>query len=77
MTQTTMQPPRLETLPSLGEPCDRCTAAAKLRIVLPAGGDLVFCGHHANHHADDILRNAAGIWLEDGFEWRGAARISG
>ena len=27
--------------------CDRCGAAAKLRAVLPSGGELLFCGHHA------------------------------
>ncbi len=26
--------------------CDRCSAAAKVRAVLPAGGELLFCGHH-------------------------------
>lgn len=26
--------------------CDRCGAAAKLRAVLPSGGELLFCGHH-------------------------------
>jgi hypothetical protein len=27
--------------------CDRCGAAAQLRALLPAGGELLFCGHHA------------------------------
>ncbi|MGH3432576.1 MAG: DUF7455 domain-containing protein [Thermocrispum sp.] len=30
--------------------CDRCGAAAKVRAVLPAGGELLFCGHHARQH---------------------------
>ena len=32
--------------------CDRCGAAAKVRAVLPSGGELLFCGHHARAHAD-------------------------
>ncbi len=30
--------------------CDRCGAAAKTRAVLPSGGELLFCGHHARAH---------------------------
>jgi hypothetical protein len=30
--------------------CDRCGAAAQLRAVLPSGGELHFCGHHAREH---------------------------
>jgi hypothetical protein len=31
--------------------CDRCRAAAHVRALLPAGNDLLFCGHHARQHA--------------------------
>lgn len=31
--------------------CDRCGAAAMVRVMLPTGGELLFCGHHANQHA--------------------------
>lgn len=31
---------------SAADRCDRCGAQAKIRVVL-AGGDLLFCGHHA------------------------------
>jgi hypothetical protein len=34
--------------------CDRCGAAAKVRAVLPKGGELLFCGHHARAHADKL-----------------------
>ena len=27
--------------------CDRCGAQALVRVELPSGADLVFCGHHA------------------------------
>ncbi|OZM79328.1 hypothetical protein [Pseudonocardia sp. MH-G8] len=30
--------------------CDRCTASAQVRAVLPSGGELLFCGHHARAH---------------------------
>ncbi|HEY8373282.1 MAG TPA: hypothetical protein VIL00_11105 [Pseudonocardiaceae bacterium] len=30
--------------------CDRCGAAARVRAVLPSGGELLFCGHHAREH---------------------------
>ncbi|WP_020495094.1 DUF7455 domain-containing protein [Sciscionella marina] len=36
--------------------CDRCGAAAKVRVLLPSGGELLFCGHHANEH-DAKLRS--------------------
>jgi hypothetical protein len=31
--------------------CDRCRAAARVRAVLPAGHELLFCSHHARLHA--------------------------
>jgi hypothetical protein len=31
--------------------CDRCMAAAAVRALLPAGDELLFCGHHARVHA--------------------------
>lgn len=30
--------------------CDRCSAAAQVRALLPGGGELMFCGHHARVH---------------------------
>jgi hypothetical protein len=41
--------------------CDRCGAAAKVRAVLPAGGELLFCQHHANEHMDRLKELAAVI----------------
>jgi len=76
MTQTLLPPPRLEVVPALPERCDRCGAAAKLRMTLPHGGDLVFCGHHGNRHTDDILRTATRVVVEDGYEWWGAGRTA-
>jgi hypothetical protein len=51
--------------------CDRCGAAAKLGLVLTAGGELAFCGHHANTYAETILATAESVFLESGFDWRG------
>jgi hypothetical protein len=53
------------------ERCDRCGAAAKLGLVLAGGGELTFCGHHANAYADRILQVAESVFLESGFDWQG------
>jgi ribosomal protein S14 len=34
--------------------CDRCGAQAYVRVVLPGGGDLMFCRHHARAHGDKL-----------------------
>jgi hypothetical protein len=44
--------------PAADERCDRCGAQAKVRVVLPGGGDLVFCGHHAREY-DVRIREVA------------------
>jgi len=36
---------------TVADRCDRCGAGAKVRAVLPSGGELLFCGHHARAHA--------------------------
>lgn len=38
--------------------CDRCSAQAYVRVVLPGGTDLLFCGHHWNRH-ENVLRPQA------------------
>jgi hypothetical protein len=68
---TSLLSPEITTDDSLSERCDRCTAAAKLVVHLASGGDLAFCGHHANRHAEDIVRVGERIVLEEGFEWAG------
>jgi hypothetical protein len=30
--------------------CDRCGARAYVRVVLPGGGELLFCAHHGRAH---------------------------
>jgi hypothetical protein len=55
------------------ELCDRCGVSAKLGLVLPTGGQLAFCGHHANSYAETILAMAESVFLEQGFDWIGAS----
>ncbi|MBO3740653.1 DUF7455 domain-containing protein [Actinoplanes flavus] len=67
----TLLSPAIDTVGELTERCDRCGSAAKLEVVLTSGGDLAFCGHHANRHKADITRVASKIRVEEGFEWAG------
>lgn len=69
MTNTLLPPPPVTTVAALRETCDRCGFQAKLALELTAGGELAFCGHHANQHAMDILRTAGKIYLLDDFSW--------
>lgn len=68
---TTLLTPEITTVGELTERCDRCSAAAKLEVKLAGGGELTFCGHHANRHHEDIVRVAERIVLEEGFDWAG------
>jgi hypothetical protein len=34
--------------------CDRCGAQAYLRVQLRAGGELLFCAHHAREHGEKL-----------------------
>jgi hypothetical protein len=68
---TTLLSPEITTVAALTEHCDRCGAAAKLEVTLASGGELAFCGHHANRLHADITGVAERIVLEDGFEWAG------
>jgi hypothetical protein len=39
--------------------CDRCGAQAYLRVQLQAGGELLFCAHHAREHGDKLREIAS------------------
>ncbi|WP_370289816.1 hypothetical protein [Nocardioides sp.] len=41
--------------------CDRCGAQAYLRVALTAGGELLFCAHHAREHGDALKSVAASV----------------
>lgn len=53
MTQTLTAPALSAT-----DRCDRCNAQAYVRVILPGGSDLLFCGHHWNRH-EPVLRPQA------------------
>ena len=48
---------------SAADRCDRCGAQARVRVTL-AGGDLLFCGHHAKEH-EPRLREIAIDWYDE------------
>lgn len=75
MTPTLTPPTESAAPPAASERCDRCSAAAKLRVVLAGGGDLIFCGHHANKYAEDLAKIAVDFAVEPDFTWRGSALI--
>lgn len=68
---TTLLSPEITTVDELTDRCDRCGAAAKLVVTLASGGELAFCGHHANRLHADIVRIGERVALEGGFEWAG------
>lgn len=41
--------------------CDRCNAQAYVRVVLPAGMDLLFCAHHWGTYEDALRPQAAEV----------------
>ncbi len=53
----------LAALPALTatDRCDRCGAAASVRVVLASGGELLFCGHHGRAHQSRLAELAAVI----------------
>jgi hypothetical protein len=72
MTPTLTPPPEAVAPPAAEERCDRCGAAGKLRIMLAGGGELVFCGHHANKFADELVKIAVETVCAPDFVWRGS-----
>jgi hypothetical protein len=61
----TLTPTSSPAPPSASERCDRCRARAKVRVILPGGGDLVFCAHHARTYEDRIREVAIEIVAAD------------
>jgi hypothetical protein len=49
-TAGVLTPPTLTRL----DRCDRCSAAAQLIALLPAG-ELLFCGHHAREYRTHLI----------------------
>jgi len=71
MTPTLTPPPETVAQFATDERCDRCSASAKLRVRLAEGGELVFCGHHANKYAEHLVKIAVEVAVAPEFEWRG------
>jgi hypothetical protein len=67
----TLTPSDTVAVPAADELCDRCSASGKLRIMIVGGGDLVFCGHHANKYAEDLAKIAVQVASDPDFSWRG------
>ena len=44
--------------------CDRCSAAAQLIALLPAG-ELLFCGHHARQYRTNLIDIGARLLIPD------------
>jgi hypothetical protein len=72
MTNSVVSDTTVTVAAEITERCDRCGAAGKLRAFLPTGGELMFCGHHANRYAPNIRESAVSIVVESGFGWLGA-----
>ena len=47
--------------------CDACGARAWVRATMPSGGQLYFCGHHANEHLPSLVGAGAQILDERHF----------
>jgi hypothetical protein len=73
MTHTVVTEPTVTVAAGLTERCDRCGAAGKIRVFLPDGGDLAFCGHHADSYSGTIRTTAHHVVIESGLRWRAAA----
>ena len=76
MTPTLMPPPETVAPPAAEERCDRCNAAGKLRILLAGGGELIFCGHHANKYAERLVTIAIEVAAAPDFAWRGSDLVA-
>ncbi len=50
----------LDTL-TAADRCDRCGAQAYVRVTLPSGGELLFCGHHGRAHSAKLSQVALRI----------------
>ena len=73
----TLTPPPETVAPAADERCDRCSATGKLRVRLAEGGELVFCGHHANKYAEQLVRIAVEVAVAQDFSWRGSELMTG
>ena len=58
--------------------CDRCGARAYIRVVLPGGGELLFCAHHGRAHEEALRAVEASIQDQsEALEARGSSAPDG
>lgn len=55
--------------------CDRCGAQARVRVLLPSGGELLFCAHHGHLHETKLRELDAAI--QDDSRTRSVASADG
>ena len=46
---------------TVADRCDRCGARAYYRVILPGGGELLFCAHHGRAHEGALRAAEASI----------------
>ncbi|MDP9219776.1 MAG: hypothetical protein M3P23_04455 [Actinomycetota bacterium] len=51
---TTLTPSDTEL--TAADRCDRCSAQARVRAIMPRGGDLIFCSHHAKQYEANLRK---------------------
>jgi hypothetical protein len=56
---TTLTPSDAEL--TAADRCDRCSAQARVRAIMPGGGDLVFCNHHAKQYEEHLRKVAVRV----------------
>jgi len=49
---------------SSNDRCDSCGAQAYIRATLPAGGQLLFCGHHGRKNKEKLIALGA-TWHDE------------
>ena len=58
---TTTAPRTVHATLTRHDRCDRCGAAAQVRVLLPNAGELLFCSHHARAHAPRLREIGAAL----------------
>jgi hypothetical protein len=61
MSAPTIALPTRTTLTALDR-CDRCGARAAVQVVLPSGGELIFCRHHGRRYEVALIEQGADVW---------------
>ena len=60
MSPDTLAVPDSQPLTALDR-CDRCGAQAYVRVMLVAGGELLFCAHHSRAHLERLRSIAVSV----------------